>query len=175
MTGKSDHSWYGDFVHAEKGWYQAPTTAGMMGAHVREIKKQNQAGPKAQPLVQQNKTKFAQPEQQSGGNTMGVGGAVRPPHWLESIAFGIGIVLTIAVSAVGTWYGFFRVHDIAAMELWKRIPAALFFGGFAGCLTWGFLCWIVGFVVDVLLPLLIRVAIVAMAIGALYLGANIFG
>lgn len=167
---KDDHSWVGDYVHAVNGWRDSGSAAGTVGKQVRD---QRIADEKFRAQMARGKQGAKRaPVTQTRGQPGGA--ASRAPYWLVSIVSLVGILISLAAAAAGAWIGFHEMPEIAALDLWKRIPAALGMGLGIGGLTYALLGWLAVFVIDVLLPLLFRLAVFCVMMGGLYLAANTF-
>lgn len=165
-----DHSWVSDYVHASNGWRNSGSAAGTIGKQVRDNRIATEKF-----VAQQRRAKSGATTASPAGSQVHPGSlTARAPYWLVTIVSLIGILISLAAAGVGAWFSFFEMPEIVALELWKRIPAALGLGLVFGGLTYGLLGWLVVFVIDVLLPLLFRLALFCIMMGGLFLAANTF-
>lgn len=165
---QEDHSWMSDYVHASNGWRDSGSAAGVIGRQVRENRIATQKFVN-QPTKGKQATRqtHVQPTARPVGGTVAHSGG-----WLETLTVGLGVLVGLAAAMAAAWFSFNEMPEIVALDLWKRIPAALGMGLVAGGLAFGLLVWLFEFVIDVLLPLLFRLAIFAAMMGGLYLAAQ---
>lgn len=171
---QDDHSWFGDFIHAKNGWYDSGSSASMMGKQIRESQQASENLTQNHSTINSNVNSFRPRTSFNGCSDPPPRVKDHSPYWLASVIAMIGVVVALVATAYGAWHSFHTMPEIVALELWMRIPAAIGMGFLIGGVTYSLLTWFLGFVFEVLLPLIFRLVMFVAITGVIIVAVGAF-